>query len=142
MQSNALFAQLALAYDMHVTALPPFPVIPSFAALGHGLVKSLGDCFEAQVGALAAEGRHRDIEQWLTPLFEALMDDIEPLVRARVQREDEAAMREIAAVRQRRAEVAGDGGEGLLLLLLALLPFAYLLTLRPFLMLTFSPARS
>lgn len=67
-----------------------------------GIAKAFADCFEAYVGALAAEGRHEAVVEWLSAIFEPLVVELEPFVRNRLgerkgkQEETRAALRETA----------------------------------------------
>lgn len=102
--SNAVFAQLAFAYGLHKDAVPPFIDQTDLESLPVSSIKSLGDCFEAYVGALVAEGRAEEVGIWLRSIFEFLVEEYEQSVRQQLRQEDEVLVPLAGAQRARDLE--------------------------------------
>lgn len=83
-----MYAQLALLYRLDEDVVPPIATNTSFEECGRPVTKALGDCFEARIGALAAEGRQRELDEWLLAMFVVLVDEIDPMVRESLREED------------------------------------------------------
>ncbi|KAL8287653.1 hypothetical protein RQP46_003511 [Phenoliferia psychrophenolica] len=89
LQANHLFAQIALAHGLGANSNPPIIQFDTIDACGKGMIKSLGDCFEAHVGALFASGQKSEMEAWLASMFKVLVPAMKPAIERRMRWEDD-----------------------------------------------------